>query len=137
MDNNQTNRVNMFKAVSAYLADHNSVWNGTAHAHAYKTLVDGAKEYNLDCVGCHVTGYGKPGGSTVTHVENLTAVQCEVCHGPGSKHAAAPKEKDLVKIPGHSFCASECHHPPHVHPGWSVEAAWPKIIGPGHGMPGG
>ena len=30
MDNNQTNRVNMFKAVSAYLADHNSVWNGTA-----------------------------------------------------------------------------------------------------------
>ena len=30
MDNNQTNRVNMFKTVSAYLADHNSVWNGTA-----------------------------------------------------------------------------------------------------------
>ena len=30
MDNKQTNRVNMFKTVSAYLADHNSVWNGTA-----------------------------------------------------------------------------------------------------------
>jgi hypothetical protein len=22
-----------------------------------------------------------------------------------------------------------------VHPGWSAEAAWPKIIGPGHGLP--
>jgi hypothetical protein len=112
-------------------------WDQTSHAAAYATLSVQHKEFNLDCVGCHVTGYGKPGGTTVTHVEKLTAVQCEVCHGPGSKHVAAPKEKDLVKIPGHSLCASECHHPPHVHPGWSADAAWPKIVGPGHGMPGG
>jgi hypothetical protein len=112
-------------------------WDQTSHAAAYATLSSQHKEFNLDCVGCHVTGYGKPGGSTVTHVENLTSVQCEVCHGPGSKHVAAPNDKTLVKMPGLSFCASECHHPPHVHPGWSVEAAWPKIVGPGHGMPGG
>ena len=112
-------------------------WNQTSHAAAYATLSSQHKEFNLDCVGCHVTGYGKPGGSTVTHVENLTAVQCEVCHGPGSKHVATPKDKMLVKMPDHGFCASECHHPPHVHPGWSADAAWPKIVGPGHGMPGG
>jgi hypothetical protein len=112
-------------------------WNSTSHAAAYATLSVQHKEFNLDCVGCHVTGYGKPGGTTVTHVENLTAVQCEVCHGPGSKHAAAPKEKGLTKMPSPAFCASECHHPPHVHPGWSAEAAWSKIVGPGHGMPGG
>lgn len=112
-------------------------WNQTSHAAAYATLSSQHKEFNLDCVGCHVTGYGKPGGTTVTHVENLTAVQCEVCHGPGSKHVASPKEKAFVKIPDHSFCAAECHHPPHVHPGWSADAAWPKIVGPGHGMPGG
>lgn len=112
-------------------------WDRTSHAAAYATLSVQHKEFNLDCVGCHVTGYSKPGGSTVTHVENLTAVQCEVCHGPGSKHVAEPKAKDLVKMPSQGFCASECHHPPHVHPGWSAEAAWPKIVGPGHGMPGG
>jgi Cytochrome c554 and c-prime len=118
-------------------ASQRKFWDQTTHAAAYATLSSQHKEFNLDCVGCHVTGYGKPGGTTVTHVENLTSVQCEVCHGPGSKHVAAPKEKNLVKIPGHAFCASECHHPPHVHPGWSADAAWPKIVGPGHGMPGG
>lgn len=110
-------------------------WNTTAHAGAYPTLSSQHKEFNLDCVGCHVTGYGKPGGSTVTHVEKLTGVQCEVCHGPGSKHAESPKERGLVSMPSPTACASECHHPPHVHPGWSAEAAWPKIIGPGHGLP--
>jgi hypothetical protein len=112
-------------------------WDSTSHAAAYATLSSQHKEFNLDCVGCHVTGYGKAGGTTVTHVENLTSVQCEVCHGPGSKHVAAPKDKAFVKLPDHGFCASECHHPPHVHPGWSADAAWPKIVGPGHGMPGG
>jgi 2',3'-cyclic-nucleotide 2'-phosphodiesterase (5'-nucleotidase family) len=110
-------------------------WDQTAHAGAYPTLSSQHKEFNLDCVGCHVTGYGKPGGSTVTHVDKLTNVQCEVCHGPGSKHADAPKERGLVTMPASSTCTGECHHPPHVHPGWSADAAWPKIIGPGHGLP--
>jgi hypothetical protein len=29
------------------------VWKKTGHSHAYKTLSDQAKEFNLDCVGCH------------------------------------------------------------------------------------
>ncbi len=110
-------------------------WDQTGHASAYATLASQHKEFNLDCVSCHVTGYGKAGGSTVTHVQNLTNVQCEVCHGPGSLHAAAPQQRGLTSMPTPAFCASECHHPPHVHPGWSALAAWPKIIGPGHGMP--
>lgn len=110
-------------------------WNQTAHAGAYATLSSQHKEFNLDCVGCHVTGYGKAGGSTVTHVDKLTDVQCEVCHGPGSKHVADPTNQAFVTKPSPSFCATECHHPPHVHPGWSAVAAWPKIIGPGHGAP--
>lgn len=118
-------------------ASQRKFWDSTSHAAAYATLSSQHKEFNLDCVGCHVTGYGKPGGTTVTHVDGLSAVQCEVCHGPGSKHAAAPKEKGLMQMPDHGLCASQCHHPPHVHPGWSADAAWPKIIGPGHGMPGG
>ena len=125
------------EACSKCHASQRKFWDQTSHSAAYATLSSQHKEFNLDCVGCHVTGYGKPSGTTVTHVENLTSVQCEVCHGPGSKHVASTKDKSLLKIPDHGFCASECHHPPHVHPGWSADAAWSKIVGPGHGMPGG
>lgn len=125
------------EACSKCHASQRKFWDSTSHAAAYATLSSQHKEFNLDCVSCHVTGYGMPGGTTVTHVDGLSAVQCEVCHGPGSKHAASPKESGLVKMPDHGLCASQCHHPPHVHPGWSADAAWPKIVGPGHGMPGG
>ncbi len=109
-------------------------WDKTRHAGAYETLVVGHKEFNLDCVSCHVTGYEKPGGSTVTHVEDFKDVQCEVCHGPGSRHVADPADKSLItRTPALTLCASQCHHPPHVADDWNVGEAWPKIIGPGHG----
>lgn len=107
-------------------------WNSTQHSGAYATLSSAHKEFNLDCVGCHVTGYDKPGGSTVVHVEKLTDVQCEVCHGPGSRHAEAPLEARLIALPEQGLCASQCHHVPHVKPDWSVTASWAKIVGPGH-----
>ncbi|HEY3500060.1 MAG TPA: multiheme c-type cytochrome [Polyangiaceae bacterium] len=107
-------------------------WDRTAHHDAYATLARQNKQFNLDCVSCHVTGYQAPGGSTVVHVEGLENVQCEVCHGPGSRHIANPADKALIKIPERTQCAAECHHPPHVKPSWSVDEAWKKIVGPGH-----
>jgi hypothetical protein len=109
-------------------------WLHTPHASAYATLSKGHKEFNLDCVSCHVTGYEKPGGTTVTHVDKLTNVQCEACHGPGSLHQEDPKnESALVRKPGKGLCAPACHHPPHVQEGWSVDEAWKIILGKGHG----
>lgn len=111
------------------------VWDRTGHARAYTTLAVQYKEYNLDCVSCHVTGYEKPGGSTVTMNENLRAVQCEECHGPGAAHAKTPGAKGLIEPrPPLSACASACHHPPHVDH-FDPEVAKQFIIGPGHGMP--
>lgn len=108
-------------------------WDKTGHAGAYETLSSQHKEFNLDCVSCHVTGYEKPGGSTVTHVEKFTDVQCEVCHGPGSQHVENPADLTLIKgAPARNFCASSCHHPPHVGDDWSVDEAWPHIVGEGH-----
>lgn len=109
------------------------VWDKTAHATAYKTLADGFKEYNLDCVSCHVTGYEKPGGSTVTVNDTLRNVQCEECHGAGSKHAASPATKGLiVKSPSPDGCVSGCHHSPHVE-GFDPKARMHAILGLGHG----
>jgi len=107
------------------------VWDATGHAHAYATLEKQFKEANLDCVGCHVTGYDKPGGSTVTHVAELKNVQCEVCHGPGSLHAAKPEVAVPVAKPAPDMCLS-CHHPPHVHT-FDAAAKMAEILGPGHG----
>jgi hypothetical protein len=110
------------------------VWDGTQHARAYATLSTQFKEFNLDCVSCHVTGYDKPGGSTVTHVELLRDVQCEVCHGPGSKHVAnAENEGTIVSSPSPSLCL-DCHHPPHVEH-FDPVAKMAEVLGPGHGRP--
>jgi hypothetical protein len=110
------------------------VWDNTPHAHAYLTLSSQFKEFNLDCVGCHVTGYDKPGGSTVTHVDRLSDVQCEVCHGPGSEHVLDPGDKKrIVRNPSASVCL-ECHHPPHVEE-FDPVAKMQRILGPGHGRP--
>lgn len=109
------------------------VWDKTAHKNAYVTLTAQYKEFNLDCVSCHVTGYDKPGGSTVTHVERLDAVQCEVCHGPSSLHVKDPKVLPPTPRPGSEICGS-CHHPPHVHT-FDASAKVAEILGPGHGRP--
>ncbi len=110
------------------------VWDQTKHAHAYATLSTQFKEFNLDCVSCHVTGYDRPGGSTVTHVDDLKDVQCEVCHGPGSLHAAKPEKVQVpVAKPGPDVCLT-CHHPPHVHT-FDAKAKMAEILGPGHGKP--
>lgn len=109
------------------------VWDGTPHSHAYKTLQDDFKEYNLDCVNCHVTGYDKPGGSTVTYVDKLKDVQCEECHGPGSLHAKDPDKKGLIVLkPEPQSCVSQCHHPPHVE-NFDPVVKMELVLGPGHG----
>jgi hypothetical protein len=122
------------EACSKCHKDAREVWDATRHAHAYATLASQFKEFNLECVGCHVTGYERPGGSAVVHVETLANVQCEVCHGPGSRHALDPNDKALIVAkPPPSACV-DCHHPPHVE-GFDPVAKLGDVLGPGHGRP--
>ncbi len=110
------------------------VWNGTPHSHAYAALATQFKELNLECVSCHVTGYEQPGGSTVTHVDKLKDVQCEICHGPGSRHVADPTDHSLLRRRPDPTVCTGCHHPPHVE-GFDPVAKMQEILGPGHGRP--
>jgi hypothetical protein len=126
------NRYVGINACSSCHAGAREVWNKTAHARAYKTLADQHKEFNLDCVGCHVTGYQKPAGSTVTDNALLRDVQCEECHGPGGRHIENPSDKSrIIARPTAESCVSGCHHPPHVE-GFDAVAKMSAILGPGH-----
>ncbi|MFZ1865151.1 MAG: multiheme c-type cytochrome [Polyangiales bacterium] len=109
-------------------------WRNHAHGVAYLTLQQRSKEYNLDCVGCHVTGYERPGGSTVTHNLDgaLVNVGCESCHGPGAAHVKDP-EVPLVRDTPESTCVT-CHNQEHSDL-FDYEAYRKTIIVPGHGLP--
>ncbi len=51
--------------------------------------LDPQKDYTKDpeCISCHVTGYGKPGGfESEETTPELLGVGCEMCHGPGGTY---------------------------------------------------
>jgi 2',3'-cyclic-nucleotide 2'-phosphodiesterase (5'-nucleotidase family) len=109
-------------------------WQATAHGNAYATLEKVHKQYNLNCVSCHVTGYNQPGGSTVTHVESLKNVGCENCHGPGSLHNAEPNKPGLIARDAPENVCASCHTREHSdHFVYSSYRAM-QIV-PGHGLP--
>ncbi len=62
-------------------------WRLTRHAAAYDTLFRHGADRDGECVGCHVVGFGEPGGFRLdapsAEFEN---VGCESCHGRGGPH---------------------------------------------------
>ncbi len=89
-------------------------WASTPHARAYQTLEKRGRELDLDCIGCHVTGFERPGGARIGNLQELLGVGCESCHGPGSEHAEHPRAADrgLTRDPEEALCLS-CHDPAH------------------------
>ncbi len=88
-------------------------WKRTRHARAYETLVEKNRQYNLDCLFCHVTGIDHRHKSAALSVSaDLREVGCESCHGPGRAHAANPQKNKLIYRPGEKTCLS-CHTKAH------------------------
>jgi hypothetical protein len=110
-------------------------WKTTVHSHAWKTLVDGGKTGDDDCVSCHVTGYGEVGGSSLGFTKKLEAVQCETCHGPGSIHVAQEGLEDppAVRLDAPESTCVRCHNPKHSDT-FQYQAYLRDIVGPGHGV---
>jgi len=92
-----------------------------------KVGLDPEKDYTKDaeCLPCHTTGYGKPGGFvSIEETPQLVGVSCEMCHGAGSeytkKHYMSFKNKKyklaevlkvgLISPPTAETCTSLCHN---------------------------
>jgi hypothetical protein len=108
-------------------------WKGTGHAHAFHTLEAKGRQFDLDCVKCHVTGWGQPGGlCSVARPDKRKDVQCESCHGAASAHALDPPG-NIVADPGEANCKT-CHTPENS-TGFEFTSFRKRIVGPGHGAP--
>ena len=68
------------------------MWRKSAHAEAYATLekLDPPRNYDPECVSCHVVGWNpskffpyQGGYASQEKTPHWTNVGCEDCHGPG------------------------------------------------------
>jgi hypothetical protein len=120
-------------------------WAQTKHARAYATLVSVDKQFSLDCIRCHVTGWQQPGG--VCRIDRTQVggpgiegtgvgrrdVQCEDCHGPGSDHVKDATGAFIQREVPASVCI-RCHEAANS-PHFDDAKYRPYIVGPGHGEP--
>jgi hypothetical protein len=102
------------------------VWTGSAHSKAYETLqhVTPKRDYDPECVGCHVVGYPhRTGFESIEKTPGLAGVGCENCHGPGADHV-----KETHK-PYHRSSERECLvcHTPEQSPQFDFRKHFPKI----------
>ncbi len=81
-----------------------ATWAAGPHARSVESLRRKRKETDADCLRCHVTGFGRPGGfpekARVERQADLAKVGCESCHGPGEEHIKddAKRVGDIVRL---------------------------------------
>ena len=86
-----------------------SKWSLTKHARAWETLIVRGEQDNPECIACHSTGYGQPGGFgelTETQIRKYKSVQCESCHGPMLSH---PQNEQIKAQPIDKNLCLSCH----------------------------
>ncbi len=116
-------------------ADEAEHWATTRHGDAYATLVKVNKQFDLSCVGCHVTGFREPGGAEVVENAGLQNVQCEQCHGPGSQHVATPEKRgkpNAIRRDAPVDVCLQCHTPEHSDT-FDYPSYLRDVLGPVHG----
>ena len=93
-------------------------WQKTAHATNFEILTMMGQDQNPECVKCHSTGFGEPGGFVDTATTpKLTNTGCESCHGPGSAHIDnKKKDKEYARSTIQGSPGGPCVkcHNPHV-----------------------
>jgi 2',3'-cyclic-nucleotide 2'-phosphodiesterase (5'-nucleotidase family) len=110
-------------------------WQTTAHARALDTLKKKKRDRDPTCVGCHVTGFQRPGGTQDLAIATgrLRDVGCEACHGAGVDHLTAEnKKKSIARKVDRSVCLG-CHTPDQTNGDFDYPTFVRAILGPGHG----
>ncbi len=113
-------------------------WSKTKHAQAYDALTNPKhnREPDADCVRCHTTGFEYEGGFVAPDsVPDLKGNQCENCHGPGSRHAAYPDDKEIRKTIARSaeefqkqHRCLKCHDEENAPHGFDFPKMWSQIM---------
>jgi hypothetical protein len=82
--------------ITCHLRIHDS-WAATLHGGALNTLEAIGQDADPNCLACHTTGYGQPGGFQSRHLTNsLAGVGCETCHGPAQDHVQNVADRTLL-----------------------------------------
>ena len=101
------------------------VWSNSGHSRAYETLVEQNRQYDPECVVCHVIGLKNVGGyRSMEATPQLANVGCEACHVPGKAHSDAPERYKTLQA-SRQWCVN-CHDTDHD-PKFDLGKAWPKI----------
>lgn len=83
------------------------------HAIAFENVKDAGQETNPECLACHSTGYGKPGGFVdEASTPTLAGTTCQACHGPGSAHVGrglSKEERRTAIISSPKDACVNCH----------------------------
>ena len=99
-------------------AEYESYAAHSKKAHSYasvKVMRKGLTEAEYrECLHCHATGYGQPGGFvSEAETPQMQNLGCESCHGPGSLHADSGDPEDIVGDLTPEDC-ERCHNPQRV-----------------------
>jgi len=115
-----------------------TTWSATPHATFFTRAIDGLESdhYSKNCISCHTVGYDANtnavnGGfddvalqlgwtfpAVLTNgnwnalpqaLKNLANIQCENCHGPGSEHAYALGDTNLISVSWSAGDCAQCH----------------------------
>ena len=100
-------------------------WERHGHSRALESLEAAAADFDPDCLACHATAFGRPGGfrSSLESPE-LGQVGCESCHGAGGDHVRSGGREPLGEVPAGTCLA--CHDEANS-PGFDRESAWQRI----------
>lgn len=113
-------------------------WSATKHAKAFESLEHSPMPdviYDAECIACHTTGFEyNSGWKSAAATPNLKGNQCENCHGPASKHIAAPDDREFRgalrltadQADKNRVCA-RCHDEDNS-PKFSFETYWPQVL---------
>jgi len=104
-----------------------TLWRHSMHAHALATLerLEQNKEFDPECVVCHVVGLGYQSGFVSRQATpRLVNVGCESCHGAGWRHVADPTKP--YNKSNSAFCSTRCHTAEHsTH--FDFKRDWPPV----------